>query len=182
MLGFIFGTVCLIGLFKVLRRQDPWGHGYSRCGGWHGYGHGDAGIDHEYGYGYRGYVGRRRMGRRLALRSIFERLDTTPGQEKAIVVALDELQSNERALREELKETRADIARAFAGGVIDDASLEEVFARHDRLLATMRVSFVEALKAASEALDERQRKELAAILSGGSFFGGGPRWGGPYRA
>jgi Spy/CpxP family protein refolding chaperone len=153
MLGFIIGTVCLIGLVKVLRRGR----------GWHG----------RWGYGSRGYgpstYGSGRRG--WFLRSIFERLETTPGQEKAIVAAMDELRGNREVVREEAKQTREDLARVVAGGLVDDAALEETFARHDRLLAQLRVSFVEALKRATEALDERQRKQLSDFMQRSGRFG-----------
>ncbi|MGD0525008.1 MAG: hypothetical protein ABSE49_07685 [Polyangiaceae bacterium] len=154
MIGFIIGTVCLIGLVKVLRRGR----------GWHGrWGH------HGYGrYGSMGGGGPRRW----FLRSAFERLETTPGQEKAIVAAIDELRDNRDLVREEASQTRADLARVIAGGLVDDAALEETFARHDRLLAQLRVAFVESLKKVSEALDERQRKQVADLLARSSRFGG----------
>lgn len=169
MLGFILGTVCLVGLVRVLRHGRHWGSG-------HGWGH-------HYGYGPgAGPMGGRGMGfggpRRWFLRGLFERLETTPGQEKAIVAALDELRSNRKLGREELEASRADLARVVAGGLVDDGALEETFHRHDRLLAQVRVSFVEALRKVAEALDERQRKELARMIEGG-FFRGGFR--GPYR-
>jgi hypothetical protein len=174
MLGFLFGTVCLVGLIKVLRR----GHGYcGRFGYGHGHGCGGYGYHGYGGEGYGGYGGSR--GRSpWFLRSLFERLETTPGQEKAIAHALDQLRENRRVLREELQQTRADIARAVGGGLIDDRTLDETFARHDRLLAQLRVSFVEALKTVTETLDEGQRKQLAQWLEGGFWRG----WGGPYRA
>ncbi|MGH7298717.1 MAG: Spy/CpxP family protein refolding chaperone [Polyangiaceae bacterium] len=153
MFGFIIGTVCLIGLVKVLRRGR----------GWHGrWGH--AG----YGQGSRTYGGGRG---RWFLRSIFERLETTPGQEKAIAGAIEELRDNRKLIREEAQQTREELARVVAGGLVDDASLEETFARHDRLLAQLRVSFVEALKRATEALDERQRKQVADLLQRSGRFG-----------
>ncbi|HEY8038263.1 MAG TPA: periplasmic heavy metal sensor [Polyangiaceae bacterium] len=165
MLGFIIGTVCLIGLVRVLRRGRGW-HGRFGYGG-HGYGH---------GYGPTRGSG----GPRWFLRSAFERLETTPGQEKAIMAALDELRENRRVVRDEAVQTRADFARAVSSGLVDDSTLEETFARHDRLLAQLRVSFVEAVKKITEALDERQRKQVADLLEGGLFNGG--RWGGgPYR-
>ncbi len=159
MLGFIIGTVSLIALIKVLRRGRHW-HGY---GNGRGYGHGPG-------------VGPRRW----FLRSLFERLETTPGQEKAIVAAMDELRENRKVVRGELEQSRGDLARAVAGGLIEDGTLEETFARQDRLLAQLRVSFVEALKKVTEALDERQRKQVAGVLEGGgSGWRGGFR--GPYR-
>lgn len=163
MLGFIFGTVCLIGLIKVLRRGHGW-HGRWGRGGYGGHGHRGHGGPAGFGGG----------ARRWFLRSVFERLETTPGQEKAIVAALDELRENRRIVRDEAQQTRADLARAVAGGLIDDATLEDTFARHDRLLAQLRVSFVEALKKATEALDERQRKQVGDMLEGGRF--GGTIW------
>ena len=160
MLGFIIGTVCLVGLVRMLRR----GHG------WHGYGH--HGFGHGYGPGMSGGP------RRWFLRSMFERLETTPGQEKAIMAALDELRENRKVVRGEMEQTRGDLARAVASGLVDDATMEETFARHDRLLAQLRVSFVEAMKKVTEALDERQRKQVAEVLEGGGWRGG---FRGPYR-
>jgi Spy/CpxP family protein refolding chaperone len=154
MLGFIFGTVCLIALVKVVRR----------------------------GHGWRGRRGGRGFGGRWLLRSMFERLDTTPGQEKAILGALDQLRENKKSVREELRQTRSDVARAVRGGLVDDSSLEETFARHDRLLAQLRVSLVEAVKQITEALDERQHKQVADMLDGSGSFGCGPRFGGAHRA
>jgi len=162
MFGFIIGTVCLIGLIKVLRRGRGW-HGY-------GYGYGPHG-------GHYGHMGG--GGSRWFLRGLFHRLETTPGQEKAIVAAIDELRENRRVIREELEHTRGDVARVVAGGLVEDNSLEDTFARQDRLLAQLRVSFVEAMKKITEVLDEGQRKQIADMLAGGFFR----RWGGggPYR-
>jgi Spy/CpxP family protein refolding chaperone len=166
MLGFIIGTVCLIGLIKVLRRGRGWyGHRW-------GYGPHGGGYDHGYGHMGGG-------GSRWFLRGLFHRLETTPGQEKAIVAAIDELRENRRVVHEELQQTRGDVARVVAGGLVEDNSLEETFARQDRLLAQLRVSFVEAMKKITEVLDERQRKQIADMVAGGFFR----RWGGggPYR-
>ncbi len=171
MLGFIIGAVCAVAVIKVLRRRH--GH-YGHCG----YG----GFDHAGGYaGNPVDLGRRSSRGRWFMRGMFERLQTTPGQEKVILGAFDELRQEKAHVRDELKQARADFARAVRSGVVDDAALEETFARQDRLLARLRVSFVEALKKVSEALDERQRSELGDLLERG-LFGRGPRWGAdPYR-
>jgi Spy/CpxP family protein refolding chaperone len=153
MFGLVIGTLGAVGLFSVAR-----GRFGRRCG--------------YHGHARRGFGGGGR--RSWPLRWLFERLDTTPGQEKAIVSALDELRENRKALREEMAQSREDLARAVRGGMIDDATLEESFARHDRLLARLRVSFVEAMKKAAEALDEGQRKALADLLEGGRW---GRAWG-----
>jgi hypothetical protein len=162
MIGFAIGALCVVGLVKVLRHRHGW-HSYGGyCGDYGGRFNGGA-------WGGGGGM-RRGFGARWFLRSLFERLDTTPGQEKVIVAALDRLRAERGAVRGELKETRAAIARVVEGGLVDDAALEDTFARHDRTLAALRVSFVEALKTVCEALDERQRKELASLISGGGLF------------
>jgi Spy/CpxP family protein refolding chaperone len=151
MIGFILGAVAAVGVAKVVRarRRGMWGRGFGGPG-----------------------FGRRRW----FLRALFERLDTTPGQERAIVALLDELSQNRKAVREEFGQTRAELAHAVEGGLIDDATLDEAFARHDRLAAQLRVAFIEALKKTTEVLDERQRKQVARLLAGRAFFSGGPVW------
>jgi Spy/CpxP family protein refolding chaperone len=103
-------------------------------------------------------------------------LETTPGQERAIEEAVVRLRKEQVAIREEIGLTRADLARTVEGGIVDEAALEETFARHDRLLAQLRVGWVEALKTVCETLDPRQRKEMADTLARRGFFGGRP-WG-----
>jgi Spy/CpxP family protein refolding chaperone len=169
MLGFILGAVCAVGLAKALRRRRAW-HSHYSYGGFGGPGPAcssgwDAGLR-------RG--GPRSRAARWALRSLFERLETTPGQERVIQAAFEELRENRQSLREEVKQTRADLARAIESGLIDDSTLEETYARQDRLLARLRVSFTEALKKIVEVLDEPQRKHLADWLQGGFFRSGAP--------
>jgi hypothetical protein len=169
MLGFIIGAACMVGVARMLRRRA-----------WHGrfgYGGHAHGCSPSMGMGPRG-IGRqgpRSAGGRWVLRSLFERLETTPGQERVILAAFDELRENRKALRDEAKQTRVDLAQAVEGGLIEDGTLEESYARHDRMLAQLRVGFTEVLKKVVEVLDEPQRKELASLLEGGFFRGG---WGG----
>jgi len=173
MLGFIIGAACVVGVARLLRRR-AW---YGRFG-YGGYPQGCSPSMGHHGMGM-GRRGPRSGGGRWALRSLFERLETTPGQERVILAAFDELRENRKGLRDEFKQTRVDLAHAVEGGLIEDATLEEAYARHDRMLAQLRVGFTEVLKKVVEALDEPQRKELAALLGGGFFRGGG--WGGPGR-
>jgi Spy/CpxP family protein refolding chaperone len=166
MVGFIIGAVCAVGLIKVLRHRRRWharfGQGGYGCGhGYGGYGWDDGPQSRDERWGGRW---------RWFLRGIFERLGTTPGQEKAIAAALEELRSNREALRAEARQSREDLARVVAAGLVDDAALEETFARHDRLLAQLRVSFVEAVKKAVEGLDEAQRGKVADLLRRGGGF------------
>ncbi len=161
MLGAILGAVCVIGVIKVARRAMWYRRGYS----------GGGGCSPRFGGGG-GPLGSRRGG---MMRWLFERLETTPGQERAIGEAVTRLRKEHAVIREEMGLTRADLARVLEGGLVDDAALEETFARHDRLLAQVRVGWVEALKTIAETLDPKQRKEVADVLARRGFFGG--PWG-----
>src|ERR1700722_17870824 len=127
MIGFILGAVAAVGIAKVVRARR---RGMCR----------------------RGFGGPGFSRRRWFLRALFERLETTPGQERVIVQVFEELSENRKALREEFGRTRADIAQAVKGGLIEDTTLDDAFARHDRLAAQLRVSFIEAMKKVMEVL------------------------------
>ncbi len=149
MFGFFFGTACLAGLFYTLRHGGRWHHG-GRGGRW----------------SWRG-----------RLRGLFERMDTSPGQEKVIVEAADELTEAFAKLRDELGASRAAIARALRGEHFDAPALRELHERHDTLLAELRKTLEGALSRVHEALDPRQRRELADLLEHGWGHGYGYGYG-----
>jgi Spy/CpxP family protein refolding chaperone len=161
MFGFIFGTACLAGLIYTVRRGRHC-HGQ---GGRHG-----------------------RWSWRGRMRWLFERLDTSPGQEKVIVQAADELTEAFEKLRDEFSVTRAAIARSLRGEAFDAAALREVDAKHDALLEELRKTLKVSLARIHEALDPKQRRELADLLEhGGGYgwrgrgYGGGCGGRGAYR-
>lgn len=159
MLGFVVGTVCLIGLVKVLRA--------GRHGHWGRWGHG------------RGW-GRGGWGPRAMLRGLFQRLDTSTAQEKVITAAAEEIFASADPLRDEARATRRDIAAALRGPAIDEVALGELFSRHDEVLRETRKRAVGALARVHDALDDKQRAILADVLERGGRHGfrGGL---GPYR-
>jgi hypothetical protein len=165
MLGFVFGTLCLLGLAKVLR------HG----GGWGGRGWG-----HHHHHHHRGGRGLEGFGSRRMLRGLFERLDTSPGQERVIADAARELADAARPLRDEVAASRRDVAAALRSPTVDAETLGELFARHDEALREARKRAVGALARVHEALDERQRESLAALLER-RWGGACGRGAGPYR-
>ena len=200
MFGFLIGTVCLVGFMRMLRRSygyggwggGPWGYGRT-CGGhggWHGgpyrarrgwYSDGafdDDGEDFE--------PWRRRgggpEGMFFGLRSILDRLETTPGQEKAIRAAFDELRGKGRAVKEDARGMRRDLAAAFRGESIDAETLGTIASRTSGAIDSARDAAIGAVLKIHDALDERQRAIVADLLESGLGFG---RWrgrGGPYRA
>jgi len=144
MLGIIFGTLCLIGLIKVL------------SGGWHyrrfGY------------YGHHGRYGRRGGPGRWMMRRMFERLETAPGQEKVVLQAVHEVRNAAQKLWQDRREAQAAVAAAFRAPQLDAEKVNQVFAAFEAKLQELKKTAVQGLAQVHDALDERQRVELAALV------------------
>lgn len=150
MFGFLIGTLCLIGLVRVIARGR---YGHHRYGYWRG-------------HGYRGF------GPRAALNAVLARLDTAPGQEKVITEAVSDFMERARESGRDVRDTRRAVAEALRGERVDEARLNEVFGRHDAALDNVRRAAVDTLRKVHEALDERQRRILGDLLESG-FYGFG---------
>lgn len=142
MFGFFVGTASLIGLIYVLKRSR-----------WHG--HGRQG---RYGGGRR---------RAWMFRWLFQRLDTTPGQEKVFESAAEDLEGRARQMMSEVEQLRRDAAKGLRGEAFDAAAIRESFARQRAHLDTLEESVVGHLGKAHEALRPEQRQELADLLERG---------------
>jgi uncharacterized membrane protein len=152
MFGFVLGTACLIGLVCAVAGRRH----YRACGS---------------GYGYRG--------RFSPWHAIFERLDTTPGQEKTIRMAVEDFLEKAHELRRETRRSRRDFAQAFGGTVLDEAGLEGAYGQFSERLEQLKQHAMHAIGTIHEALDDRQRRRLAELIDDG--FGWGFRRGSPYR-
>src|SRR5579884_3245710 len=111
MFGFLFGTACLVGLVKTLRGghcHRGYGHGCGAgggcgpqggCGarGWGGH-HGHWGGHWGGGHWGGGHFGGGPA--RFMLRGLFQRLETTPGQEKVILAAVDQVREKAREFKD----------------------------------------------------------------------------------
>lgn len=189
MLGFVFGTVCLVGLLKVLR------HGHHGCGwryahgcgpGWGGCGPGWGGHHHGHGPGFgpgfgRGFGrwGGGGFGDGFLMRGLFSRLETTPSQEKVIRSAFEKVRETMREARHEWRDT-SELSTLLRGDTFDRTAAEGLSGKADASFAKVRVVIVEALAQIHEVLDDRQRRILADIIeSRGGLFRGVR--GGPYR-
>ena len=173
MIGFLIGTVCLVGLFMVLRRGRRFGCG-SGWGGWGRHRRGRWG-----GHGHESWQGG------WFLRGLFEELDASPAQEKVIRDAADELRDNARKLRDEVRGSRGDVAQAVRSTSFDETRIGEVFARHDAAIEAMRKAAVGAVAKVHAVLDDRQRERLADLIQSGPFGRGRDRdraRGGAYRS
>ncbi|CAN5574402.1 hypothetical protein BH09MYX1_BH09MYX1_56660 [soil metagenome] len=200
MLGFIIGTVCLIGLIKVVRgRRHGWGrvHG-GGCGGGGGYGWGGprhfgggggwGGHDHGHGrdhegdhrgrHGGHGEGGGFGGGGSFFMRGLFQRLDTTPGQEKVIKAAFEQVEKTVKEARSEWRDG-SEVSELFRADTFDRTAAEGISGKADAGFAKVRVAMLEGMAQIHEVLDERQRAMVADFVarrggaSGGGFFRGG---------
>lgn len=166
MLGLIVGTLCLIALIATLRRRryahfmdygyGPFWGGPFRDGWGDGLGHGRRHFHH--------FRGRRRL-----LYGLFRRLDTTPGQEKAIVELMNGVRDRLGEARGELAAARRELAAALGGEVLEAAALEAAFRRGNEQFARLSRELQAALAGVHEALDPEQRQQLAELLADGSL-------------
>ena len=162
MFGFIIGLVSLIGLIQVLR------------GGRRGHLHGGCSSG---GHRRRGRGGGR--WRKRWLRGLFERLDTTPGQEKVIRDALNDVLDEAQQTRKSAPAVGSSLAVAFAAESLEDSAIEEAMALADQGMARMREALKEALRRIHEVLDGEQRQRLARWIGRGGLRMPSPK--GPYR-
>ena len=124
------------------------------------------------------------IGQSFWLRRIFARLDTTPGQEREIRAAIEDMRERAQDAKSGLPETRASLARSISGETFDAAAFEAVSARVDATTEKMKDAFASALKRIHGVLDPKQRERLAELVGSGGFGrwgGGGGSQGGPYR-
>jgi hypothetical protein len=139
MLGFVFGTLCLIGFVKVAFGR-PWGwHRRFHHRPWHGRG----------------------------LYHLFSRLDTSPGQEKAIRSAFSELMDAASAARPSLRELRSQLAVAFREDSFHPQQAEAALAGQQEELRRVQAVFAATLAKVHEALDPDQRRNLSRFIESG---------------
>ena len=147
MFGIFFGVLCLVAFVAVWR-------GRFRRGCYGGYGYG-----RRFGRGRHGW-----RGGYFGLYRLFEELDTSPGQEKAIRSALGELRQSLAALGPRLKETRHSLAAAFSSDSFDANAVERVLDAPLEHVSHERGAFVSAISKIHEALDADQRRRLARFV------------------
>jgi Spy/CpxP family protein refolding chaperone len=198
------GIVGVVAVVKRLVFRHRFGHlafagGPCGGGGFGGYGYGydggggggDGGNSSCGGRGFRKWGGggwrghRGGIGGSFWVRMLFARLDTTPGQEREIRAAIEDLRDRAMDAKSGMLETHENLGKAIGGETFDDAAFEAVSARVDATSEKMKDAFASALKRIHAVLDPKQRERLAEIVSKGSFGrwgrGGGPGGSGPYR-
>jgi uncharacterized membrane protein len=116
------------------------------------------------------------------LRALYARLDTTPGQEREIRAALEDLRDRALEARADAPEVRAGIGKALSGEAFDASAFAAVGARVDASTEKLKDALAAALQRVHGALDPKQRERLAEIVSSGiGPWRGGFRGASPYR-
>jgi transposase len=159
MFGLFFGTLCLVALIFTLKRGYWGGHpylaSYGGRGSFRGGGH----------FGHPPWSRARRARRRWAMRWLFEELETTPGQEKAILSSLDSFRDQLEAGRGELDAARNELAQAFGGDVLDETALNAAIGRLEGMASKMRSQLVASVTEIHASLDGRQRRQAAELIA-----------------
>jgi len=148
MFGFVVGTVCLIALVRTIQRAR-----------WHAYRRSWGGPGSSAGFGAEGNQRGRWM-----LKFLFRRLDTTAGQEKAVVTAWDRIQMVMQKGREELRQSQRELADLMRQPEVEESAFESMFARQEAVVDSVRKALAESMKEVHGALDDRQRRLLADMI------------------
>lgn len=111
---------------------------------------------------------------RWMLRRLFQRLDTTPGQEKVIAEAVNDAQRVMWQAREQMFRARSEYAKAMRGEAFDNEAVNAAFEQQQASVDEVKKTLKEKLQAIHEALDPRQRAILADLIE----FGPGRMHGG----
>lgn len=168
-IGIAAGIIGLVVIAKRLIFHRRFGYGGGGCGS---RGHGHWRGRHGGGFG---------PGRSWWLRALFSRLDTTPGQEREIRSAIEEVQRVAREAKQGVFGSRENIAKAVAGDVFDPSAIDDASAQLDAATARVKEALRASLEKVHAVLDAKQRERLAELLQKG-VGRGGYGWGGPYRA
>lgn len=163
MFGFVIGTLSLIGLVKVVRhgRYGHWGPRHWRHG--------------HFGRGFGPGAGPRRW----VMRRLFERLDTTVGQEKVIEQAAEEVERAGYAAREAFFRARAEYARLMRADQFDAEAVKAAFDKQQAALDEVKKVLSEGMQKIHEVLNPQQRAQVGDLLEYGprAFAHGGCRGG-----
>ena len=159
MFGFLIGSACLAGLAMMAARGRR--HGFYR----HGFGgHGCHGNHHQ---GPGGGFGRRMMYR------VLDRLDTSPGQDKAILGAIDDLRDSAVSARRDLPDLKKQVAEALRAETFDEHAFQAIFDEPLGRLNKLRDELTRTAATIHETLTPKQRDRLYDLVQSSTRWGYG---------
>ena len=153
MFGFLFGTLCLMGLFALKMtayRHHHYRHRHHRGRG-RGRGRGE---------------GRRAWWARAGGEMLKRRLDLDEDQGDIADHAMADVRRSVKEFVDNLRDSRGELAEVMRDESFDDARLEVVFDRLDEELKRTRREVVSAVKQVHAVLDDDQRGRAAEWMSG----------------
>lgn len=170
MLGIALGVFGLFVLWRIYRwRRWAWAHAYG-----YGYSHpfggyGPWGMHHHRGWGF-GW----RRARWFAMRRLFEKLETSPEQEKVFRAAADELKETLREAKHDVEPARRELAAVLRAENFDPEAFGKAFDRLDEALVKVRAAASAQAGKVHAVLDDEQREALADLIErGGRWRRGG---------
>ncbi len=139
MIGFVVGSLVLVGIVKAVRYRRWRRHGYSAQGRW----------------GRGGAWG------------LMARLRLSPEQRASFKEAKGEVKDAMSQLRETLAELRGDVALALAAPAFEEELVGATTVKLDAAVDTLRRTLISLVGRAHTTLDDDQRLELARLLTQG---------------
>ncbi|MEY4575748.1 MAG: hypothetical protein RL701_451, partial [Pseudomonadota bacterium] len=147
----------------TVRRRHMWSH----------YAYGMSYGHHHGHYGFppwaHGLQRRRRQTSRKSywVHALFEQLDTTPGQEKAILKSMETFTEQMAHGRGELVAVRKQVAQALGGDELDESVLSAALEKVEDLIVKTKLELTQTLTEIHASLDGQQRKLLAELIADG---------------
>jgi len=169
MLGMVLAVVGGVVVAKAIGRAFFWRR-VRRAAFWSHMAHEWRRAHEGRGHGQaRGEGGRAPGFRGSALYRVFERLDATPAQERAIREAMSKLDAQAEEAKQAHAEARKAVAAALKSAVVTPESLQELDVAHAKRLDGVRDAVAAAVGEVHAALDEKQRTVLADAIEAGEL-------------
>lgn len=105
--------------------------------------------------------------RKWMFRRLFQFLDTTPGQEKVIAQAAEEIEKAARSARDTFFQSRQAVAGAVKGEHFDSAAVDGAFEKQQAAVDEVKKAVKAGLASIHEALSPEQRAKAAELLEYG---------------
>ena len=161
MFGFLIGSACVAGLAMMAARGR-------------GYGCHDGGFRHHHfgrhRFGHHGFGGG--FGRRMLYR-VLDRLDTSPGQDKAILGAIDDLRETARSARRDMPDLRKQVGDALRTESFDEQAFTAIFDEPLARLNHLRDELTKTAGIVHETLTPKQRERLSDLIASSTRWGYG---------
>jgi len=101
------------------------------------------------------------------MNALYDRLDPTPEQERALRDAFQTMRSRGREARVAAEEARHSFAKVLRDDAFDELALGDAQARIDDAFDKVKSAFIDAAAKVHQTLDARQRRIVADVVVDG---------------